>query len=176
MKLLMKLILAMASAVVMAGSAIAAVDLGTLSPTVEQRTGFYGSGSFSDVFNFSIGAENHGFVGIADSFAGTNPAGTTHVSNLTLTLYAGSNATGTIQGSVTSANGSMIDLSGLLAQGSYSAKISGIADGTLGGGYQFAVSANPEAAEWMMLLLGLGLVTFIVRRRSSLIAGSASAG
>jgi hypothetical protein len=172
----MKLLLAMAFAVVMAGSAIAQTDLGALSPSVEQRTGFYGSGSFSDVFNFSIGTEYHGFAGIVDSFSGGNAPGATHVSNLTLTLYAGSNATGPIQGSVTSANGSLIDLSGLLAQGSYSARISGLADGSLGGGYQFSVSANPEAAEWMMLLFGLVLVTFIVRRRSSLMAGSAIAG
>jgi len=170
----MKLIMfAMASVLAMAGPAMAQVDLGTLSPTVEQRTGFYSSGSFSDVFNFSIGAENHGFVGIADSFSGGNPVGVTHVSNLTLTLYAGSNATGAIQGSVTSANGSLIDLSGLLAQGTYSARISGLADGALGGGYQFSVSANPEAAEWMMILFGLVLVGLIVRRRTSMLAGSA---
>jgi len=178
MKLLRKLLLAIASAGVMAGSAIAQIDLGVLSPTVEQRTAFYGSGSgsFSDTFNFSIGAEHHGFVGIVDSFSAGNPVGATHVSNLTLTLFAGSNATGPIQGTVTSANGSLIDLSSLLAEGKYSATISGIADGTLGGGYQFSVSASPEPAEWMMLLAGLMLVTLIVRRRTSLIAPSATAG
>ena len=150
-----------------------APDLGTLSPTPVVQTGFFTSASsFADIFNFSIGADHHGFFASAVGLAtnGTPTIGT--IDNLTLTLFAGSNATGPIEGSVTSANGSLIDMSGALVQGNYSVGISGLLhDATLGGGYRLAVSANPEPAEWMMLLAGLVVVAFMVRRRTSLVAG-----
>jgi hypothetical protein len=171
MNLLRQLIAVVAAAAAM-GSVQAQSDLGTLSPSVEERTGFATSGSFADVFNFSIGAEHNGFLGSSLGLAadGTPTVGT--LSNLTLTLFAGSDATGPIQGSVTSANGSLIDLSGALAQGSYSLLISGkLADVALGGGYQLSVSANPEPAGWMLMLAGLMIVVFIARRKTSLVAG-----
>lgn len=147
-------------------------DLGILSPTVQTQTGFVTSGSFSDIFNFSIGAEHQGFAGSAVGLApdGTPTIGS--VNNLTLTVFAGSDATGPVQGTVTSANGSLIDLSGALAEGAYSLRVSGIANGALGGGYALSVSAAPEPAAWAMLLAGLVLVGFVARRKA-LAAGPA---
>lgn len=171
MNLLKKLLLVIATTGMM-GSVQAQIDLGILSPTVQERTGFFTSGSFADIFNFSIGAEHQGFLGSSVGLAtdGTPTIGT--IGDLTLTLFAGSNATGPIQGSVTSANGSLIDLSGALVQGDYSARVSGlIADGALGGGYRLSVSAAPEPAGWMLLLAGLVVVAFIARRKTSLVAG-----
>jgi hypothetical protein len=171
MNLLKKLLLVIATTG-MIGSVQAQIDLGILSPTVQDQSGFLTSGSFAEIFNFSIGAEHQGFLGSSIGLAsdGTPTIGT--ISDLTLTLFAGSNATGPIQGSVTSANGSLIDLSGTLAQGDYSLRISGlIADGALGGGYKLSVSAAPEPAEWMMLLAGLVAVGFMARRKTSLVAG-----
>jgi MYXO-CTERM domain-containing protein len=149
-------------------------DLGILSPSVQTQTGFVTSGSFSDIFNFSIGAEHQGFLGSAIGLApdGTPTIGA--ISNLTLELFTGSNATGPIQGSVASTNGSLINLSGTLAEGAYSLRLSGLANGALGGGYQLSVSAAPEPAAWMLLLAGLGLVAFVARRKASLMAGPAS--
>jgi hypothetical protein len=147
-------------------------DLGTLSPTVQERLGFFNSGSFADVLNFSIGADYHGFLGTTVGLAKNGTATLGAIDNLTLTLFEGSGATGTNRGSVTSADGSLINLSGALLQGSYSLKVSGLVhDATLGGGYQLHVSANPEPAGWMLLLAGLMIVAFIARRKSSLVAG-----
>src|SRR5436190_3398562 len=67
-----------------------APDLGTLSPTPVVQTGFFTSASsFADIFNFSIGADHHGFFASAVGLAtnGTPTIGT--IDNLTLTLFAG---------------------------------------------------------------------------------------
>jgi MYXO-CTERM domain-containing protein len=175
MKLLRKLLVVIASAGVMLGFAPAGAqtenpDLGTISSTPIQQTEFFPSGSsFADIFNFSIAADQHTFLGSAGSFT---PEGTsaeaTHVSNLTLSVF---DASGSEVGSVTSSNGTTINLSGVLTEGTYSLKISGVADGSLGGGYQFSVSAAPEPAGWAMLLAGLVVVTFMARRRASLVTG-----
>ena len=174
MTLLKNLLVVIAAAGVMesAQAQVPNPDLGILSPAAKTETGFRTSGSFADIFNFSIGADHHGFLGTAVGLAtdGTQKIGA--ISDLTLTLFAGSNATGPIQGSVTSTNGSLIDLASALVQGDYSARISGlIADSTLGGGYQFVASANPEPAEWTLLLAGLVVVGFIARRRASSVVG-----
>ena len=174
MTLLKKLLVVIAATGVMesAQAQIPNPDLGILSPAAKTETGFRTSGSFADIFNFSIGADYHGFLGTAVGLAkdGTEKIGA--ISNLTLTLFAGSDATGPIRGSVTSSDGSLINLSGALLQGNYSARISGlIADSTLGGGYQFVASANPEPAEWMLLLAGLVVVGFMARRRASSVVG-----
>jgi MYXO-CTERM domain-containing protein len=141
-------------------------QLGTLSPSVQTQTGLVGSGSFADIYNFSIGAEHQGFLGSALGLAADGTPTLGSISNLTLTLFSGSNATGPIQGTVASSNGSLINLSGALVEGAYSLKVSGIANGTLGGAYQLSVSAAPEPAEWMMLLAGLVLVAFVARRKT----------
>jgi hypothetical protein len=173
MKLLRNLLVVIAATGMM-GSVQAQTDLGILSPTVQERTGSFASGSFADTFNFSIGAEHQGFLGSAVGLASNGTPTIGSISDLTFTLFAGSNATGPIQGSVTSANGSLIDLSGALVEGAYSVRVSGlIANGALGGGYGLAVSAAPEPAEWMMLLAGLMLVAFVARRKASLMAGPA---
>lgn len=172
MNLLRKLLVGIATAGVITGSALAqtTTDLGTLSSTPVEQSEFFPSGSsFADIFNFSMPTGEHMFQGSAGSFM---PEGTsveaTHVSNLSLSVF---DASGSELGSVTSSNGTTINMSGVLTEGTYSLKISGLADGELGGGYQFSVSAAPEPAEWMMLLAGLVVVTFMARRRSSLVTG-----
>src|SRR5918999_744582 len=119
MKLLKNLLLVIAATGMM-GSLQAQTNLGMLSPTVQTQTGFSSSVSFSEIFNFSIGTEYQGFLGSA---VGLAPDGTPTIGligDLTLALFAGSNATGPIQGNVTSATGSLINLSGALAEGAYS--------------------------------------------------------
>src|SRR6266850_4219245 len=172
-KLLWVVLIAATAVMASAQAQVPNPDLGILSPAAQTKTDFGTSGStFVDIFNFSIGADHHGFLGTAVGLApdGTPTIGT--ISNLTLTLFAGSDATGATKGSVTSTNGSLIDLAGTLLAGNYSAKISGLVSGTLGGGYQFVVSANPEPAEWMLLLAGLMVVGFMARRRTSLLVAA----
>lgn len=176
MTLLKKLAVLVAASVAWMGVAQATTyDAGTVSPSVYQRTDFYSESSFSfaHLFNFMVGAD---YGSVLASAASYTPDGTdatqTHVSNLTLSIYAGSDATGSILGTVSSTNDSTINLSGLLAAGSYSASLSGIADGSLGGGYEFSIAAVPEPAEWMMLLAGLAVLGFIARRKTTgLMAG-----
>lgn len=150
-------------------------DVGTVSPSVYQQADFYSTSSlsFADVFNFTVGAEYGTVLASAASYTPEGlSAEQTHVSNLTLSIFAGSDATGPIVGEWSSSNGSLIDQSGILAAGDYSARISGIADGSLGGGYQFSVAAVPEPAEWMMLIAGLAVLGFIAKRKTNgLMAG-----
>ncbi len=60
----------------------------------------------------------------------------------------------------------------LLASGSFSGRVSGLADGPAGGGHKFSAAEGPEEPPgWMMLLAGLATVGFIARRKASLAAG-----
>jgi hypothetical protein len=125
-----------------------------------------------EIYNFTVDAQYHTLLASAVNFT---PSGTdsqlTHVTDLTLTLFGRSNATGSALATVSSSNGSLIDLSNALVAGNYSAKISGLADGGAGGGFRFSVAANPEPAEWMLLLAGLMVVGFMARRKTSLVTG-----
>lgn len=178
MSLLKKLAVMAAASVGWMGVVQAATyDAGTVTPSVYQQADFYSTStsslSFEEVFNFTVGTE---YGTVLTSAASYSPDGIsaeqTHVSNLTLSIFAGSDATGPIVAEWSSSNGSLIDQSGVLAAGNYSARISGTADGTLGGGYQFSIAAVPEPAEWMMLLAGLAVLGFIARRKTAgLMAG-----
>lgn len=174
MILLKKLLILIASASVLVPNPAVAntYELGTLSPSVRQQADFYAASSFADIFNFTVGTEYQTVLASAVNYSpdGTT-AGTTHVTDLSLTLYAGSNATGPVLGDVSSSNGSLIDLSKVLVSGDYSAQVTGLADGQLGGGYLVSVAAVPEPAGWMMLLCGLMVVAFIARRKTDLASG-----
>jgi hypothetical protein len=160
-----------AFAMTMIGSVQAQTDLGTLSPDTQVQTDFFTGASFADIFNFTVGATNHTILASAVGIVsdGTPTAGV--ISNLTLDLFAGSGATGSALETRLSADGSLIDLATVLASGDYSARISGVADGEVGGGFQFSIAAVPEPAEWMMLLAGLVVVGFMARRKTNLVPG-----
>jgi hypothetical protein len=156
MKLLKNLLAVIAATGVM-GSAKAQTpgnifNLGTLSPTVTATTDTTSaSGSFLDTFNFTLDATHHIVTGATDS---------TNVGNLQLGLY---DSTGTLL------------YTGLnfhtdLAPGNYHVLISGDSV-TSPGNFTFSVAANPEPAEWMLLLSGLVIAGFIARRKMGLVAG-----
>lgn len=176
MNLLKKLLVVIASAAAM-GSAQAVdntFNLGTLSPTLKERTdAFVLTGySFADLFNFTVDANyrtvNASSVKYSPSGIGAQLG---DVTDLKLELFAGSNAAGTSLGSVTSLDGSLIGLSALLNPGDFSYRVSGKTSGLLGGGLYFSVAAVPEPAEWMMLLCGLLVMTFMARRKTSWVTG-----
>jgi hypothetical protein len=168
---LLKILLVVVAATGVMGSAQAqtVTDLGTLSSDSQVQTDFFAESSFAEIFNFTVDGSNHTVLASAVGIApdGTPTVGT--VSNLTLELFAGSGATGSALATTTSLDGSLIDLATVLAGGDYSARVSGLADGEVGGGFQFAIAAMPEPAEWMMLLAGLVVVGFMTRRKTSLV-------
>ena len=175
MNLLKKLLAVIASAGMMASAHATTYSMGTLSPTVQEHSAFYGSGSFSfmDIYNFSVSAEQGALLASAVSYT---PSGIstaiTHVTDLTIAIYGGADGTGSVLGTVSSSNGSLIDYSNVLATGTFSAKVSGLADGLVGGGYNFSIAAMvPEPSGWMMLLAGLVVVGFMARRKTDLLAG-----
>lgn len=139
------------------------VDLGTLSPTVTQRTDFFASGSFLDVYQFTVDATHNMVTASTVTFAptGVNPEAT-HVSSLQMELFdsAGNRLfTG-------------LNLNADLAPGTFAMHVSGLADGPVGGGFSFSISAaNPEPAEWLLMLSGLLIAGFIARRKMGLVAG-----
>ena len=149
-------------------------NMGTLTPSVAQQTDFYGATnvtvpySFNDLFNFTVGADYRSVLASAVNYT---PEGTSaeaaHSSNLTLTLYAGADGAGSVLGTASSSDGSMIDLAAALDPGLFSARVTGLADGQAGGGFLFSVAAVPEPAEWMMLVCGLLAIGFMARRRTS---------
>lgn len=171
---LKKLAVALAASAAWLGSVQATTyDAGTVSPSVYQQNEFFSTGgvSFDDVCNFTVGAE---YGTVLTSAVSYSPDGTSggHVSDLKLSIFAGSDASGPLVAEVSSADGSVIDQSGVLAAGDYSVRISGVADGALGGGYQLSIAAVPEPAEWTMLLAGLAVLGFIARRKTAgLMAG-----
>lgn len=167
-----KLFVVIALAGMMGSAQAAPFELGTLGSTTQQNTQIFPTSeplAFEDIYNFTIG-DLHTLLASA---VGHTPEGTTpeeaHVSNLSLSLFA--SADGSSLGSVSSASGTQVDLSQNLVSGNYFLKVSGIADGSLGGAYQFSIAAVPEPAEWMMLVAGLLLMGFIARRKTSLVAG-----
>lgn len=175
MKLLFKkllVLLACASAIGSAHALDHTLSLGTLNATGAVQAEFYTTPSvtipysFADLFNFTLGAQSQlvtaGAVSLAPAGASS---GLMHTSDLTLTLYSGADAGGSVLSTANSAGGAMISTNDMLGAGSYSARVSGTADGLVGGGYLFSIAAVPEPAEWMLLLCGLVTMGFIARRR-----------
>jgi hypothetical protein len=162
MKLLTNLLVAFAATGVI-GSAQAQTDLGTLAPTGTQQTDFLPSGTtFADLFKFTMDATNNIFTGSVVPFSPTGVDATqAHVTGLQFQLF---DNTGNLLFTGVNAQGS-------LTPGDFSLKVSGTADGPVGGGFQLAVAAhNPEPAEWMLMLCGLVVAGFIARRKIGLMA------
>src|SRR5467141_3598315 len=157
MKLLTNLLVAIAATGAM-GSAQAQTgsifDLGTLTPTatVATDTSLVSTGSFLDRFNFTLDATHHMVTGTTDS---------TNLGSLQLGLY---DSKGTLVSSGLSFH------TDLTPGASYYAQISGDVI-TSPGKLTFSVAANPEPAEWMLLMCGLVMAGFIARRKIGLVAG-----
>jgi hypothetical protein len=165
MNLLKKLALVVAVSVGWMGSAQAqSTDVGTLSPTIIENTATLPASTFEDVYNFTIGDYQTLLASV------TSTGDQAHISNLSLSLFA--SVDGSSLGSVSAGSGNQADLSQNLVAGDYFLKVSGVADGSLGGAYQFTIAAVPEPGEWMMLLAGLAVLGFIAKRKTNgLMAG-----
>ncbi|MES1980881.1 MAG: FxDxF family PEP-CTERM protein [Pseudomonadota bacterium] len=118
-----------------------------------------GTGSFSDVYNFTVPS----LSGVGAAVTNLSHGSLWNIQDLSLTLKNSSNvvlATGTFS------DGSY-SLSQTLAQGGYSFTVAGIGSGSFGGKYAInAIAAPvPEPSAWAMMLGGLGLVGFMAYRR-----------
>ena len=131
-------------------------NLGTLTPSVISTTDGFASGSFLDTFNFTVDSVNH----IVNGNTVSN-----NVANLQLALL---DSTGTVLFTG-------LNLHADLTPGNFSARISGDVVSTPGQ-FTFSVAANPEPAEWMLLLFGLLFAGFIARRKIGLVAGTPAYG
>jgi hypothetical protein len=163
------LVVVMIAATGMMGSAQAqnTFNLDTLSPTVQTRTDIFGAGSFADIFNFTVDATHHTVSTSTIQLAPDGTVSSTSVTGLKLELFSGFNPP--VSGATPLITG--LDLNAeLLTPGDFSVRVSGVA-GPAGGGFSFSTAANPEPAEWMLLLAGLVVVGFMARRKASLVAG-----
>jgi len=179
---LLKLLVVIASMGAMgtarAGTAEQTFSRGALPPTAEVRTASYSASSismpysFMDISNFTMGASNRTAIAGAVGYV---PEGSTaelmHVSDLTLTLFSGSNADGSVLRAVSSSNGSPIEVPAALVSHDYSARVWGTAGGLRGGGVPISSSTLPEPDGWTTLLCGLVIVGFMARRKTDLLAG-----
>ena len=168
MNLLKKLLLVVIASTGAMGSAQAQTppdpNLGTLSPTVTTRTDFLASGSFADLFNFTVDATHHMFTGSTVKWAPTGvDINQTNVTGLQFQLKDLTTNTVLFTGDSLHTD--------LTPGDTFSMLVTGKADGPLGGGFLLSVAANPEPAEWMMLLCGLMVAGFIARRKIGLVAG-----
>jgi hypothetical protein len=136
MKLPKNLLLVIAATGVMESAQAQTPGNISLSPTVIATTDAFASGSFLDTFDFTLDATHRMVTGTTDS---------TNVSTLKLELF---NSGGTLP-FFTGLNAHTV-----LPPGDYFARISGDVV-TSPGKFTFSVAANPEPAEWMLLLCGL---------------------
>jgi len=159
-------------------------DLGTVTatssptyptPAVQQfydASGIAGAVTFADIVNFTIGPDHDFRAWLGGYIRPDVPYWAAHVSNMTATLYDGADGTGSALATTSfSWGGYQGQIGNVLADGVHSLRVSGTADGAAGGGFTLSVAANPEPAEWMLLLCGLVVAGFIARRKIGLAAG-----
>lgn len=112
-----------------------------------------GSGmSFEDTYNFTV---SPGATMVSEGLFNNLLPGFLNTSSLSMQIFDSANAAVT---------GSVMSFSAPLSAGSYYAKVSGMNSGSVGGGYVFSAAAVPEAETWAMMLVGVGLVGFQLRR------------
>ncbi|QHJ00693.1 PEP-CTERM sorting domain-containing protein [Xylophilus rhododendri] len=156
----------------------ATVDLGTVSGTTTTGSST-SSGSFSDLYNFSVGAnDGTAFVSSAVTF------GSYGVTLSSISLYAGTFTSASALSGLTAIFSSSSTSLVNLGNGIYSNTVSGatvslsslsdytlVVTGTSAGSSAYttliSVAAVPEPESYAMLLAGLGLMGCVVRRRSS---------
>lgn len=155
-------------------------DLGNVA--IDVPTSFNGSivapGAFNDIFSFVLpSSPSAPFSGYTvENFPLTTPGGTFNTLLTSLSLV--SNPDGILfnqddsilQTVANSTSSDSLSLSWTQPlQGNAYLSVAGVANGTLGGLYNGAISVSPvpEPEAFAMLLAGLGLMGAVVRRRSS---------
>lgn len=157
---IIKQLLVSATFVVTTSSAQAAVyELGSLSSTFLPPFPFLVSGNFVDRFNFSLPEVSNTDYGASPFNLNVfNNVPYWHISDFTVSLLDSHD--------VTLGSGQSFSFP-VLAAGDYHLDITGNADGLGGGLYAgfIKVAAVPEPETYTMLLAGLSIMGFVVRRR-----------
>lgn len=163
--------LAMAALAGLASGAVqgATYEVGTLSTTPwtssTHGAGNVAPGSFTDIYNFTVGDLATTAATEVELNLQYGSQNILHISNMQMQLFDAANHL------LFSHGGSPISWTGTLdSLASYRIELSGLADGTAGGAYQFAIAAvsaapTPEPGTWLLMALGLGVVGYLARRR-----------
>ena len=181
MTLLKAKLIALLLALTLAGTANAATESSTSALTFSGGNAFFGNtiaagfSAFDDFFTFSVPAANTGNVG-ASVIAGfsSSPGSFGWTSVITaFDLFSGTPGSGTlitlgtVYGGIAGTTGAF----GLLP-GNYFLNVQGsipnpAAGGSYGGAANLVLTPVPEPGEWALMMSGLGLIGFMVRRRTS---------
>ena len=146
-------------------------------PTVKNAVRTLGVGAFSDMFTFTLTANNTNSVSSVSSFFSLGGTDYVKITNGSFALYAfgADNLAGTgddvlVPGSITSFGNDVFGQKQVsLSAGKYYLNVKGSADGLLGGKYVVAstfAAAVPEPQTYALMLAGLAGLGFIARRRS----------
>lgn len=138
-----------------ANAAIVETDLGSLSDGATGLIGnfFTTADTFSDTFSFTLPALST-FGASVFSTGLTDVSWTIRSGNTTLFSGPFSNGEYTF---------------GNLAPGAYTASVFGTSSINSGYFVQYAVTAVPEAETWLMILMGLGLAGYQLRRKHNML-------
>jgi len=154
MKLLKQMLVGAALVTATFSAQAAVYELGTLTVGENSFTYNVAKTAFDDTLNFSVGNSSTDFL-ISSLFASGKAGVKRDIAGLSMSLF---NAGGLIS--------TGLDFTALTS-GDYFMKVSGTGVGSSGGTYgvDLTVSPVPEAETYSMMLLGLGLMGFIARRR-----------
>ena len=183
MKLLKSKLAALVVALTFAGTAGAATIVTT--PSLITGEGTFenlaiSSGTFIDFIQFSVGP-NVGSVWDASGYSAKVNGKSVGLTSFTSALYQGtydasnfaSNSTGHLVLAGTSLNLPTLKLratggeTSQLDSVSYTLRLSGVTSGPGSYNGSITVSPVPEPGEWALMMSGLGLIGFMVRRRTS---------
>lgn len=160
MKLLKQLLVSISLVLATVNAQATVYNLGALSNVFLPPYPFLVSGDFVDTFNFTLPDISNTDFGASPfnlNIVGNVPYW--HISDFTVSLL---DSDGVIRGS-----GQSFSIPGLAA-GDYHLDVAGNADGLGGGLYAgfINVAAVPEPDTYAMMFVGLGLIGFMVRRKS----------
>ncbi|GBG15015.1 uncharacterized protein NMK_2616 [Novimethylophilus kurashikiensis] len=150
------------------------VNLGSDPTAANAYSVSHASGSFSDVFNFSLSQMSNSIASAVSLYLpGINGAASTYsITGATLSLFSDPGGDGTAGSNSKvasvvfgSSNGTLAVNN--LAAGNYYWQLTGTADGLNGGAYLYAADTAPvpEPGTYAMMLAGLGLLGFVAKRR-----------
>lgn len=139
----------------------------TFSPGVT----FGANGANTGLYQFTVSQNN---TQVTSSFTNSAIGNTGLFTFSSIGLYAGTGTTGTLLQSGTVGTTSGFQFAALdpytLTAGNYTVAYSGTAIGApagVGSNFVFSATAVPEPASWMMMMAGVGMMGFGLRRRKS---------
>lgn len=172
------ILLAASTAAVIAMPASAATEIANLGvivvpPTQTFSPGitFGASGANTGLYQFTVSQNN---TQVTSSFTNSAIGSTGLFSFQTIGLYSGLGTSGTLlqSGTVGATNGFQFAALNpyTLTAGTYTVAYTGTATGApagVGSNFVFSAAAVPEPASWLMMIAGVGMVGFGLRRRNS---------